>query len=403
MHLVGQGRTVDPVEPPHRAGRLWARVRDIRPGLVDLFIGVAFLVVGFASTTSLDTGDPGNPYERRDLTALILIVACAAPFFVRRRWPLPVFFVSATAVALLSALGYSEGVLPMFALVGAYTVGAHRPAREAVIAAAWMAVVLVGLYFSDSRGFDEGELAFNTVLFGTAILIGWNVQSRRLRLRALEAGHAAAAAQAAADERLRIAQELHDVVAHSLGVIAVQSGVGLHVLRTDPDEAERALEHISQTSRSSLTEIRRLLGAIREDGHPGYQPAPTLAELPALLRDLELAGLDVHFDVDGDLERLPAGMELAAYRIVQEATTNTLRHADARHLSVQLRTDDGAFLIDVVDDGHGSSSLDGAAGHGLVGMRERVALYGGTVHAGPAPAGGFRVSARLPLDSEPVA
>lgn len=402
MRPCRAGSTVDHVQLAARAGQVWERVIRIPPHVLDLVMGSAFLVLGLLSTSST-TGTSADPYEPRNALAYALIAGATAPYFVRRRAPLPVFMVSSASLAALAMLGHNEGLLPVFAMVGAYTVGSHRPAREAIAAGAWMALCLTGVFFGDSHGFGAGALAFNIVLFAVAILVGWNLQSRRLRLESLEAEHAATAATAAADERLRIAQELHDVVAHSLGIIAVQAGVGRHVIHTDPDEAARALDHIAETSRSSLDEIRRLLGAVRNgDVDPGHHPAPTLAELPSLVRDLELAGLDVDFEVSGDLSSLPAGMELAAFRIVQEATTNTLRHADADHVKVRLRAERDVLSIDIVDDGRGPSPRKGPSGHGLVGMQERVALYGGTVSTGPAPSGGYQVFARIPLDSERV-
>jgi signal transduction histidine kinase len=234
------------------------------------------------------------------------------------------------------------------------------------------------------------------------MLLGWSMQTRARHIDALEHGQEEAALRAAADERLRIAQELHDIVAHSLGVIAVQAGVGMHVVDTDAAEARRALENISRTSRSSLAEIRRLLGVLRNaDGTPAYTPAPGLADLPRLTREVADAGLPVDVSVDGDLNRVPAGVGLAAYRIVQEALTNTLRHAQANRARVHLDSTSGVLLIEVTDDGR---SANGAApgGHGLVGMRERVAVYGGSLDAGPARGGGFRVAARLPYDADPT-
>ena len=402
MRPSGPAVTVEDVQIATRAGQWWERVQRTPPHVIDLVLGTAFVVLGFLTTAST-TGTGDDPYEPRNALAYALIVGATAPYFLRRRAPLPVFLVSSASLALLAALGHNEGLLPVFAMVGAYTVGSHRPAREAAVAGVWMALCLTVVFLGDSQGFGAGALAFNIVLFVVAILVGWNLQSRRLRLESLEAEHAATAATAAADERLRIAQELHDVVAHSLGIIAVQAGVGLHVIRTDPDEAERALDHIAETSRSSLDEIRRLLGAVRDRGdEPGHHPAPTLAELPSLVRDLELAGLDVDLDVAGDVSALPASIQLAAFRIVQEATTNTLRHAAARHVAVRLDAAGEELSIQVTDDGRGPGTRKGPSGHGLVGMKERAAVCGGSVSAGPAPSGGFQVSARLPLDPERV-
>ncbi len=375
------------------------RIRRIRPEVMDPFLAAVFLAAAVASTAATHAGTPDVPYEPRNAFAFTLIVLSTVPYAARRRAPLPVFIVATTALVVLSANGYAEGVLPLVALVGAYTVGAHRPVREALIAAVVMMVSLVTLFLSDSRNFGASDLAFNAALFGATILAGWNVQSRRLRLQALERGHEEAARRAASDERLRIAQELHDVVAHSLGVIAVQAGVGSHVLDTDPEEARRALDHIAQTSRSSLAEIRRLLGVVRgRDGAPGYGPAPGLADLPRLVDDVRHAGLDVDLELDDDLGDLPAGISLAAYRIVQESLTNTLRHAHAVHASVRLAATPTGLVIEVLDDGRAPSGPAGHDGHGLIGMRERTALYGGSIETGPRAGGGYRVAAVLPLD-----
>ena len=390
--------TVEDVQNPAQLGRRWwSQVRNTSPHVADLFLGASFVAFGVLSTADRFGSDPNDPYDHRTWVAFALIAGSTLPYFVRRRAPLAVFLASATSVAVLSMLGYAEGVLPTFALVGAFTVGAHRPVREAGVAATWMAVLLLALFVEGSHGFDSGELAFNAALFASAIFLGWNVQSRRLRLEALEQGHEEAARRAAADERLRIAQELHDVVAHSLGVIAVQAGVGSHVLDTDPEEARRALDHIAQTSRSSLAEIRRLLGVVR-DGAPGYDPAPGLSDLPRLIDDVRHAGLHVDLDVAGDLDGLPAGIGLVAYRIVQESLTNTLRHAHATHASVRLTTTPTHLSIEVLDDGRALAGPSSHAGHGIIGMQERTALYGGSIDIGPRPGGGYRVAAALPFE-----
>ena len=264
-----------------------------------------------------------------------------------------------------------------------------------------MVVAFVAMVAGDAPEFGGTELVTSVAVFGAVMVVGWSMQSRRQRLEALEREEGEAARRAATDERLRIAQELHDVVAHSLGVIAVQAGVGMHVIDNDPDEAKRALEHISRTSRSSLAEIRRLLGLVRS-GEPGdaYAPTPGLADLPRLVDEVSGAGLRVELDVDDDLGELPPGVELAAYRIVQEALTNALRHARAQRATVRLGARGGRLRVIVADDGAGANGTGRPGGHGLVGMRERVAVYGGSLDAGPAPEGGFRVDATIPYDED---
>ena len=392
----GYGRGV---QLPPRVSRTWTTVRGIP---LDLILGTVFVAAGLLSTSYTTLGDPEVVYESRDALAFGLILAASVPYFVRRRAPLAVFLVGTSAVVLLAVNGYNEGVLPMVSLFGAYTVGAHRPMREALAAGGATIAFLAVLYFGDAPNFETAALLSNWLLFTAAILIGWNVQSRRQRLAALERGHEEAARAAAADERLRIAQELHDVVAHSLGVIAVQAGVGLHMLDNDREEARRALEAISTTSRGSLAEIRRLLGVVRDrpDG-ADYAPAPSLADLPRLVSDLTGLGLDVDLQVEGDLDGLPSGVELAIYRIVQEALTNTLRHAEARTVTVRIARTAGTVAVEVTDDGRASSAASREpSGHGLVGMRERAACYGGTLAAGPLAEGGWRVATELRVDAE---
>jgi len=367
---------------------------DARAGLLDVLLGSVFVLAGLATTRSEAAAGTS-----RDGVALALVLLGTVPYVVRRRAPLPVFFCSLVAIATLFALGYEGGALPTVVAVGAYTVGAHRPLREVLLAAALTNAALVGIILGEPAAFGGGELALSSVTFGATLLLGWTTQSRRLRLEALEREQGEAARRAAADERLRIAQELHDVVAHSLGVIAVQAGVGMHVIDHDPGEARRALEHISQTSRSSLTEIRTVLGLLRTDDGLALAPAPGLADLHRLVADVREAGLPVELAVADPLH-LPPAVELVAYRIVQEALTNALRHARAHRAVVRLDLTAGALRIVVCDDGRGRAP-DAASGHGLVGMRERAAVYGGSLHAESLSSGGFRVEATVPLPSAP--
>jgi signal transduction histidine kinase len=241
-------------------------------------------------------------------------------------------------------------------------------------------------------------------VYAATVLVGWSMQSRRLRYEALEREQDHAELRAAAQERLRIAQELHDVIGHSLGVIAVQAGVGMHMIDADPEEARRALEHISRTSRSSLAEIRRLLGLVRTGEGPAapYAPTPGLADLPRLADEVTGAGLTVDLTIATDAGALPPGVELAAYRIVQEALTNARKHAGASRATVRLDVERGTLGVAVVDDGNGPADGRTAGGHGLIGMRERVAVYGGSLQVCQDAGGGCRVSATLPFDEPPA-
>jgi signal transduction histidine kinase len=355
------------------------------------------IVIASLLTTAGRTVGPGV-VERRDALAFVLVLAATLPYFLRRRAPLVVLIWSAVAVVLLMIRGDHEGALPFVLLVGAYTVGAYRPAREVAVGGAILGASLVVLLASDTGSFGAGEFVSTVVAFGMAMLVGWTMQSRRRRIDAFEGEQEQAALRAAADERLRIAQEVHDVVAHSLGVIAVQAAVGMKVIDSDPEEARRSFENISRTSRSSLAEIRRVLGMVRNaQGGLAYTPAPGLADLARLTSEVAGAGLPVDVDVDGNIEDVPAGVGLAAYRIIQEALTNVLRHAAAHHATVRLDSTSGRLVVEVTDDGRGPNGRR-ARGHGLVGMRERVAVYGGSLDVGAGPSGGFRVTARLPYD-----
>jgi signal transduction histidine kinase len=206
-----------------------------------------------------------------------------------------------------------------------------------------------------------------------------------------------------AEERLRIARELHDVVAHSMSLIAVQAGVANYVLAARPEEATRVLSSIEQASRDALRETRRLLGLLRDDGGrrlaPEFGPAPGLGDLGGLIARTKDAGVRVDLEVRGRRRSLPAGIDLAAYRIIQEALTNVVKHSAARTGRVLVAYEDDGVHIKVTDDGRGrAEGVPEPAGHGIVGMRERAGLYGGEFRAGPLAGRGFQVAVRLPLE-----
>ncbi len=389
------------------------------PAIVDAVWATLFVVTALLSTRDTSAVRYGTPLTD-DAGGWLLLLAATVPYYVRRKSPVAVYVVSSLAVMVLSGLEYQEGATPLIALFGAYTVGARCRARVVVYAYVYTVAGLTALYLSDTSHFDTANLVSYTGLFAAAFLFGWSLQSRAARLAALEQRaeavereHEEEARRALADERLRIAQELHDVVAHSMGVIAVQAGAGMHVIDNDPAAAKRSLEAISDTSRSTLTELRRLLGVLRdEEGEragAAYAPAPGLSDLDALVREVTDAGVATTLHVDGPAGDVPAGVALTTYRIVQEALTNVLKHGGpGATATVAVTVGPAAIEIDVRDDGRGidlagagsERSLErgkqGSTGHGLVGMRERVAVYGGTLDAGPQVGGGFRVRARLP-------
>jgi signal transduction histidine kinase len=377
--------------------------------VLDGILATTLVVFGLVSTAAGPPTGSRIVTETNDALSVALVLLIALPYYARRHAPLPVFVTSVIGLGLLTGMDYYEGVTPLIVLIGAYTVGAWCPARQVVTGALFFFFALTVVYLSDAPGVDFGVLVQNIAIFAVAFLIGWTMQSRRQRLTApeqradaLERERDEEARRAVADERLRIAQELHDVVAHSMGVIAVQAGAGAHVIDNDPAEAKRALQNISATSRSTLTEIRRLLGVLREEGDQSaaYTPAPGLDDLGRLADDITQAGVPVDLHVEGERSDVPHGVELTAYRIVQEALTNVLKHAGPATARVMVACEPGVVCVEVVDDGRGVDGRSDGTGHGLLGMRERVAVYGGTLEAGIRSSGGFRVVARLPYGSE---
>ncbi len=370
---------------------------------IDAALAGLALLTGLLSTGASSAGDVS--YQPRDGWAFALIAVAAVPMLARSRAPVMVLLVTSCAVVALSASNYNEGILPLWLLVTAITVGARHAVRKVVAVGAVVTALLVLLFVREhDRGFDVATLGIQLALFSTAFTVGINLRSRRLRIQALEdraaaleATRAEEAKRAVADERLRIAQELHDVLAHTLSVIAVQAGTGAHVIDAEPAEARRALENISTTSRASLTELRQLVGVLRAaDDTQSYVPAPRLADLPRLADDVRAAGVPVDLVIAGTPNGVTPGVELVAYRIVQEALTNVLKHAGPARAHVRLDNHPGGVDIDVTDDGRGLAAPTRTGGHGLIGMRERVSMYGGTLQTGPRAGGGFRVTAHLP-------
>ncbi|MFF5172079.1 sensor histidine kinase [Micromonospora sp. NPDC000089] len=273
-------------------------------------------------------------------------------------------------------------------------IAAHRPRRVSVPAAGLTLAVQIGASFLSLAHDPVGRAELSVLAVTTAWVVGDSVRSRRRHAAELRDRAAAAAVTA---ERLRIARELHDMVAHSLGVIAIQAGAGARVIETQPAQARAALAAVETASRDALAGLRRTLGALRrpEGGPAPLDPTPGLADLDRLARSAADAGVRLEVRRIGAHLPVPADVDLAAFRIVQEAVTNVVRHAgvDSCRVSVEQRSDE--LTVEVVDDGHGGPV--GGEGHGLIGMRERVDLLGGRFRAGPRPQGGFRVAVRLPL------
>ncbi|MEU2779509.1 sensor histidine kinase [Streptomyces sp. NPDC007162] len=237
------------------------------------------------------------------------------------------------------------------------------------------------------------------IVEAAAWAIGWSTRQGRAYTRGLVEQAEERAQHLLVEERMRIARELHDVVAHSLSIVAVQAGVGHHVIGNRPDEAAKSLAAIETTSRDALVELRSLLGVLRDDDGAEWLPGG-LDDLDTLLEQTRRAGVQVELTISGHPHPLPRGLDRAAYRIVQEALTNVVKHARTGHARATVAYSPGEVALTVVDAGVGHTSTPITEGHGLTGMKERAALYGGEVHAGPLSPHGFRVAARLPYAAE---
>jgi signal transduction histidine kinase len=341
-----------------------------------------------------------------------------------RRWPLLPLALAIPAIAVLPGGPLEVSV----AVVGAIVVAALAAAllapsaTEIGIGAGGIAALVVTTAIAHPDTVEEpGDLALLVAALVGPWLAGLAIRARRERETALEslavraeASRQADAQRAVTDERARIARELHDVVAHAISVIVLQARGGRRAIASDPAAATQALDDIEMTGSRALAEMRRLVGVLRpgDAANPGagaLEPPPGLGALEALVAGVRDAGLEVTVQVEGTPVELAPGVDLAAYRLVQEAFTNTLRHAEAVQAKVILRYVPGAIEIEVVDEGRPEPAAgqrpqpaDVASGHGMIGMRERAALYGGSVEFGPRPDGGFRVLARLPVGGDPA-
>ena len=385
-------------------------LRRIPALAVDAALAAAVAVAnGFAIAAEQEAGakDP-------DALAYVLGVAIAAPLLVRRRWPFGVLLVSAVLLMSYHALDYPAIGLSVPLAVALFTAVEAGHLREAAIVA--LGLELVGIGF---RALEEGESVVSVVGGGTlgdvgllaaVLLLAETLRTRRAwlaevreRLRRAEAEREREAKRGVEQERLRIAHELHDVLAHTIAVIGVHAGVAAEALADSPSDAEASLRTIREKSREALAELHATVGVLREprEGVP-RSPAPSLSRLEELVGMAAASGVQVDVSVSGAARPLPALVDLTAYRIVQESVTNVLRHAHASRANVVIRYEPDAVVVQVDDDGHGSANgaTRAADGHGITGMRERAAAIGGRLEAGPAPSpgGGFRVRAWLPAE-----
>lgn len=360
---------------------------------------------------------------------LVWMVALSVPLVVRRRYPLAVMVVVSVIFIAAQMNRVGDNLVPSAILfLAIFTVGAWernrvvaRWSRIGVIVSMflWLGFNLVRALLGPRGDFENAAgpidpvlasvlygLEFNVFFFLFAYVVGemaW-LGARRLaqlefQQEELRRSQERNTQGAIAAERMRIARDLHDVVAHHVSVIGIQAGAARRVLDSDPALARDALQTVEQTARTAISELRGLLGVLRADAESDLKAAPGLDDLPELFENARATGLDVSHGVYGAPRDVPPGVALSAYRVVQEALTNVVKHADAQHVDVRMRFLDSALEVEITDDGRGRSAPSGS-GFGLVGMRERLAVHGGSLEAGPRRDAGYLVRASLPTVSE---
>jgi signal transduction histidine kinase len=393
-------RTRDSVRRVHR---LTAR---LRPPLRDVLLALALIAL-LETEVALE--------HLRPYGATIPVFAIWMGVLAwRRAAPLLMIAVGYTATLIGAALGVSQHgpFLPIIGVfVALYSLALYATPRRAaagLVYALGCFYLEVVLAMHNGESYGAGDFGFITVLSLAPWLVGTAMRGRLTHLQVLETRAERAereqeerALAAARDERARIARELHDLIAHSVSVMVVQAAAAEEVLRQGPERALEPIRAVQDTGRAALAEMARLLGMLRRDGdETGLAPQPGLDDLEALVGEVRAAGLPVELNVQGGSRPLPVGADLSAYRIVQEALTNARKHAGDAKATVTVRYTAEALELEVIDDGQGDAVAH-EGGHGLIGMRERVALFGGDLDAATRPEGGFRVHARLPLADAP--
>ena len=371
-------------------GTWWERLRRVNPLVWDSILAALVASIVGASVSSQD-GVHGP-------VAWALVLVASAPLAVRRRAPLPVLGVVSGATIAFALVG-NGGAGDTALALASYTVAAHEPWRRVATFGIPLAVVgALASQLAAQKHHNWIEVVVGlTFAVGLPILVGRIVFNRRRRL---VLDRETAAREAVTLERTRIARELHDVVAHAMSVMIVQAGAARTVVERDPKAAHDAIAQVEETGRAGLAEMRRLIGVLTDDGQAGSTaPMPGLAQLDPLLDTVRSAGLPVEVVRSGAARELPAGADLAAYRVIQESLTNALKHAGPASARVELEYAPDLLTIEVVDDGRGPPAEPGV-GHGLIGMRERVGMFGGSLRTSARPGGGFLVHAEIPVEED---
>ncbi|MEV5749284.1 sensor histidine kinase [Actinoallomurus sp. NPDC052308] len=387
-----------------RGRRAWLEAHPIATdALMSVLLTVTFI------TAMVLQGDDGVP-KGPDVFSVGLSGVALLSLTMRRRLPVSVLAFMVGVCVLLTAMGYDMSAPAVAVLIATYTLAAHRGLATSLSVGVVTLLVFIALLVG--VGADFWPAVSNTILFVGVWWLGRSLRLRRAylneleaRARRLERAREADARAARTEERSRIARELHDVVAHHVSVMTVQAGAARRILERDPDAVRDALTTIEQMGRTALGEMRRLVGVLRTEAEPvrgELSPQPGVSDVGELVDHLRETGLQVQLWIEGESRSLSPGVDLAAFRLIQEALTNTLKHAGPQARAwVRIHYTDRQLMVEVEDDGRGLAAglgQNGSRGHGLVGMRERVALYGGDLRIGPRSGGGFEVRARFPLE-----
>jgi signal transduction histidine kinase len=370
----------------------------------------ALLVVGAAVSVAVAIADQDkkNGPEGPLWFDIMAAFAFVLPLFARRRYPFwaPIASVVVLVITSFIDVGLLDDDFVVFlTLIAASFLLGMAPQRRQAVAGLLLLQGLLSVGINNSKTQSAGDWVWSLVTFTVAWAVGFGLNQKfreadeaRERAARLQREREEQARLAVADERARIARELHDIVGHSVSVMTVQAAGVRSLLRPHQEREREALQVVEQTGREALAEMRRLVGVLRRpEEAPALAPQPSLEHVDKLVEQAREAGLPVALQVEGEPVQLAAGLDLTAYRLVQEGLTNAIKHANAHHAEVLVRYDDGYVEVTVTDDGTGGGGGD-SGGHGLVGMRERISVYGGDLDAGALPEGGYRLRARLPTE-----
>jgi signal transduction histidine kinase len=388
-------------------------LREVDPRAIDVLI--ALVLTAAALATVIGRSGDDNDFRGDDFLGLALVLMQTLPLAVRRVAPLGVLVVINTALVAHSAIGYEVVQAGTFSsLVSVYGAASLTDNRRGILAAGVTVAGIAGFFATNRGDFAVQDIAATSGTWAVAWLAGTFVRIRGeqaetagARAARLELEQDTRAREAVADERARMARELHDIVGHALNVIVIQAAGARRLFDARPEVPRDALASIESTGREALFEMERMLGVLSaaDAGNGASGPQPGLAQLDSLAAHVSEAGIPVEVVIEGDQPEIPASVDLSAYRIVQESLTNCLKHSGASHATVTVRYRPEDLEVEVIDNGRGSPQHKenlNRGGRGHLGMRERVALFNGEVSIGPMSSGGYRVWARLPFKSMPA-